>query len=101
MHRVDRNQNRIVEALEVIGASVERLGSKDQPDLLVGYQHRNYLMEVKTESGKLRDGQEDFQERWKGQVSTVRTIADALRVLGVHVRAAPDEPEQKGASHGR
>jgi|GEM_PF-5567154 len=47
--RIDRNQPEIVEALRKLGASVQPLHTAHDgiPDLLVGYQGRNFLLEVK------------------------------------------------------
>ena len=47
--RIDRNQPEIVEALRKLGASVQPLHTVHDsvPDLLIGYQGRNFLLEVK------------------------------------------------------
>lgn len=52
--RRDKNEPTIVEALEAAGAVVQRLGERGVPDLLVGYQGRTFLIEVKNPDGKRR-----------------------------------------------
>lgn len=81
--RIDENQTTIVEALEAIGASVQSLGGKGVPDLLVGYRGENYLLEVKPGKKKLRPAQVDWHARWCGQAVVVRTIAEAFRAIGL------------------
>lgn len=78
-HRLDRNHAEIRDALERAGATVVPDGPLD---LLVGYRGTNFLLEVKTATGKLRVKQEGFIRRWKGQVTVVRTVEDALAVIG-------------------
>jgi len=83
----DANEPEIVTALEAVGASVERLdaGPGGIPDLLVGYRGANYLLEVKTASGKLRRAQLTWHPEWRGQVSVVRTAEEAWAVIGAEV----------------
>lgn len=77
--RRDANEPEIVKALEKIGCSVCRL---DKPlDLLVGYRGRNWLIEVKTDVGKLTPDQEDFLPIWCGQLAVVRTAEQAISVV--------------------
>lgn len=79
----DANQGEIVDALERIGCSViplHRVGD-NCPDLLVGYRRCNFLIEVKTLTGKLTKGQEEFQELWRGSTSVVRTPEEAIRLV--------------------
>lgn len=45
--RRDANEKAIVDALVAAGAVVTRLDDDGVPDLLVGYQGRTYLLEVK------------------------------------------------------
>ena len=91
VHRSDANQSTIVGALKAVGATVEHLGGKGVPDLLIGYSGRNYLLEVKTKKGKLNDDQRTWHTKWSGQVAVVRTIADAFRVVGVPFRKGLEE----------
>ena len=77
--RRDENEPEIVEALEAVGAKVLRL---DDIDLLVGFRGVNYLLEVKMPKGRLNKKQEKFFRGWVGQVNIVRTVNQALRLIG-------------------
>lgn len=61
------------------------------PDLLVGGYHAgldlhiNVLMEIKTDSGRLRPGQQHFLETWRGCVEVVRDRREALAVFGIEL----------------
>ena len=76
----DANEADIVHALRAIpGVSVFLL---DTPcDLLVGYQARNLLLEVKPIGRKNRRDQAEqkaWRESWPGQIRVVTTIEEAL-----------------------
>lgn len=77
--RRDENEPEIVRALRDIGASIKRL---DDVDLLVGWRGRNFLLEIKTAKGPLKSSQEDMVRTWRGQYEIVRSIDEALRVIG-------------------
>ncbi len=87
--KVDANQSVIVGYLRDRGASVTLLHRVGQgcPDLLVGWQGRNLLLECKvpkskgTAAGKDRPEQVAWRATWKGQAFTVRTPFDCERVL--------------------
>lgn len=82
--RTDKNQKEIVAALREVGASVQHLHAlaKGCPDILVGFQGRNYLMEIKNgPRGRLTTDQERFFQEWQGQVVVVRNIEEAIRCL--------------------
>lgn len=84
--KVDANQEEIVDAFRRGGASVLSLADMGQgcPDLLVGYQGKNYLVEVKTPEGALNAYQVQWHNLfWNGQVCIVRTVDEALKLLGV------------------
>lgn len=86
--RVDANQTEIVAALRGVGASVLSLASvgKGCPDLLVRYAPRAwfgdglYLLEVKTEKGRLTPDQVEFHRCWP--VTVVYNVNEALRAVG-------------------
>jgi len=78
-HRKDNNHDEIRDALERVGATVVPDGPVD---LVVGFRGATYLIEVKTAKVKLRPTQENFVRRWKGHVAVVRTIDEALKVIG-------------------
>lgn len=78
----DNNERPIIDALRTAGASVEQLSKKGVPDLLVGFQGRTYLMEVKDTKGKLTPDEDTWIGAWKGNVYIVRSIEEALEVIG-------------------
>lgn len=80
--RADANQTEIVKALRAAGASVWHI--KWPVDLIVGYQGRTILMEIKTRNGTYTDDQKSFLSTWTGgMVATVRDVEGALRALKV------------------
>lgn len=83
--RVDQNHAEIVKALRKVGCSVLSLAAigKGAPDLLLGYKGKNVLLEVKRPKGKLNDQQEAFRAAWRGDLCVVRSVDEALLVLGV------------------
>ena len=88
--RVDANQSSIVRDLRKAGCSVEILSmvGKGVPDLLVGRQGQNYLLEVKdgdkaASKRKLTPDEEEWHTLWRGAVSIVANIEEALRVVGL------------------
>ncbi len=78
----DANEPEIIKALRAAGATVEQLSEKGVPDLLVGFMGSTYLMEVKTPKGKLTPDQTTWIDLWQGQVHIVRTVEEALRIIG-------------------
>lgn len=86
--KTDANQTQVVNALRQAGASVQSLAAigKGCPDLLVGYQGINHLMEVKDGSKvpsaqKLTIDQEHWHSVWKGVVHVVKSEDEALKIL--------------------
>ena len=89
--RTDANQQEIVDALRSAGASVECLhaAGKGVPDLLVAYYGRcqcsnsvTMLMEVKMPDGTLNPRQKKWHAEWRGQVAIVRSVEEALALIG-------------------
>ena len=82
----DANQSKLVQALEQIpGLDVVDLGAvgDDVPDILIGYMHRNFLVEIKTPTGRLSPGQKEWHINWPGQNAICRTLDDILKVIGL------------------
>lgn len=84
--KVDSNQWKVVLALRQRGASVQCLHSVGQgcPDLLVGYQGKNFLIEVKDGSlapskRRLTDDEKIWHWQWRGQVRVVNSVDEAIR----------------------
>lgn len=72
----DASEKEIVKTFEKMGFSVYRL---DQPlDLLLGYQRQNFLVEVKTDTGKLTRAQKLFIKDWTGQHIIISTLDQAV-----------------------
>jgi hypothetical protein len=89
--KIDANQEQVVLALRAVGASVQTLASvgKGVPDLLVGYQGKTLLLEVKDgrkppSARKLTEDQLKWHGAWRGGPLGVVDGPDAaLRMLGV------------------
>lgn len=80
----------IVAALKSEGASVEYIrqrrgkGQKGLPDLLVGFNGKNFLLEVKAKTGILSDEQKKWHLNWTGaQVHVVSDELEALIAIGL------------------
>jgi hypothetical protein len=88
--KVDLNQMEIVATLRKVGATVQSLAtvSNGCPDLLVGFQGINYLMEVKDgdkvpSAQKLTPDQVKWHIEWCGEVHIVKSVDDAFVILGI------------------
>lgn len=86
--RIDGNQTKIIQALRNAGASVQPLHTVGEgcPDLLVGWDGRNMLIEVKdgrrcASARKLTARQLEWHEKWGGAVVVVTSENDALALL--------------------
>lgn len=82
--RVDANQPSIVEGLRAIGATVLHIHmvALNSPDIVVGHHGKNYLFEIKIEKGRLLAGQRRWHKLWRGQVAVIRSLEDALFIMG-------------------
>ena len=77
--KTDRNQKEIVEALRNAGFSVQCLSTvgKGFPDLLVGVDGRNYLIEIKDGlKSKLNKDQVIWHKGWKGQKCVIHNMGE-------------------------
>jgi hypothetical protein len=89
--KVDANQEQIVEALRTAGATVQTLAAvgKGVPDLLVGFQGKTILLEIKDgrrppSERRLTEDQLKWHGAWRGgPVAIVDGVDAALRALGV------------------
>lgn len=86
--KIDANQNEIVEALRKIGCSVQILSSvgKGCPDILVGKNGINYLIEIKDgnkpkSAQKLTPDQVEWHEKWNGSVVVVSSAEMAIELV--------------------
>ena len=89
--RIDAHHEQVVSALRAAGASVQSLAGvgKGVPDLLVGFQGKTLLMEVKDgrktpSERRLTDDQIRWHGAWNGgPLAIVDGVDAALRMLGV------------------
>jgi Holliday junction resolvase len=89
--RIDANHEQVVSALRAAGASVQSLAGvgKGVPDLLVGFQGKTLLMEVKNgkktaSERRLTEDQVRWHGAWRGgPLAVVDGVDAALRMLGV------------------
>jgi len=86
--KVDDNQQEIVRLLRQLGCSVKSLAAVGGgcPDLLVGTQGKNLLIEIKDGNKspsrrKLTTDQQDFHSTWDGRIHLVETNQDLLDVI--------------------
>jgi hypothetical protein len=86
--RTDANQALLVALMRERGLTVQSLAmiGSGVPDLLVGWERKNYLFEVKDPEQppsrrRLTMDEVAFHHLWRGQVGIVETIDDVLRVL--------------------
>lgn len=88
--RTDDNQKLIVEQLRKLGVSVavtSMLG-KGFPDLVLGYQNRNFLVELKdgakpkSQKGLTMD-EAKFFTAWKGQCDKCESLEEVCKIIGI------------------
>ena len=95
-YSVDANSSEIVSALHDAHMTVAHLDmvGGGVPDKIVGgimpcpcgsarKVRQNKLVELKTPTGTLRKAQADFHQWWKGEIVVVRSIDEALRMVGL------------------
>ena len=82
--RVDTNHGDIVKALRAVGASVTSLAAMGQgvADLLVSYRHRWYVIEVKSDGGKLTSDEWKWISDQRAEVVVAYAPEDALAAIG-------------------
>jgi len=89
--KTDRNQQEIIDALRKIGCTVVSTHTQHKgfPDLVVGYRGVNYLIEVKDgqkppSAQKLTPQQVKFFDEWRGQVTVVNSVEQAIDYITKH-----------------
>lgn len=102
--KVDENQSEIVRALRLIGCSVQTLHTVGEgcPDLLVGCNGFNLLVEVKDgnkppSKRTLTPDQIIWHDAWRGQVQVIKSVDHALRMVNYYrknMQAAPIPAEE-------
>jgi hypothetical protein len=87
--RTDRNHAEIINALRKIPNlsvfSTHEVG-KGFPDIVIGYNGVNYLIEIKDgnkppSARKLTDAELQFHSNWKGQIKIVNNLDEVLNLL--------------------
>lgn len=76
--RKDGPHKAVVEALRAAGCAVCVGGPLD---LIVSRADRTWLLEVKSERGKLTPAQEKFLKAWRGRWAIVRTPEEAIAAV--------------------
>lgn len=79
--RRDVSEPDIIAALRSVGAFVKQVNGRDCPDLIIRWQGRWYVAEVKSEGGAVSPGQRE------AQYPILRNRADALRLIGISLDA--------------
>lgn len=86
--RTDDNQKEIVDALRKAGWSVQSIASMGGgvPDLLIGRDGLNLLLEVKDgrkspSKRMLTEDERDWHEKWNGNVRIVESLDDISDLL--------------------
>lgn len=83
--RRDKNEPEIKAALEQVGAKVYPVSAEGLPDTIVTFRGVVYLVEIKTDKGKLTPAQERFFEENADTptIGIVRNQDEALKLIGV------------------
>ena len=82
--RVDNNQKELVNFAKQHGCTIAHLHTLGRgiPDLLIGYQGRNYLVEIKSsENGTLTNDEKTFFDSWRGDAAVITNKKDLIRLL--------------------
>lgn len=86
--KIDDNQKEIVAMLRMCGFSVaitSGLG-KGFPDIICGARGQNFLFEIKDgekckSKQKLTPDEKEFHDKWRGQITVISNIDEALEYL--------------------
>lgn len=78
--RTDSNHVAISDAFRRLGYSVKSMHEVGEgfPDLVIAKGADTYLVEIKTENGKLNDKQKEFISKWNGKVYLVTCVDDVI-----------------------
>ena len=86
--KVDANHPNIVSDLRKLkGVTVRSVATiKNFLDIIVGYDNRNYLFEIKDpdkplSQRKLTEGEQKFMDEWTGQADLALTTQDIIEVI--------------------
>lgn len=87
-HRADTTTKDIVEFVQSVGGQAFYVNSPTVgfPDLLVAFNGRTILWEIKTKTGVLSKAQIEFAVCFKGdEVREIRSVRDAASALGIEI----------------
>jgi hypothetical protein len=81
--RTDLNQSEIVEQLRDLGWSVESIAGLGQgrPDILIGVDGVNVLIELKSKGGELTDAEHRWHMGWRGQVFVCYSVEEIIEAV--------------------
>lgn len=86
--RIDANQPEIVKSFRKLGCTVQHLHMVGDgcPDICVGFQGNNYMIEIKDGSKppsgrKLTTDEQEWHDEWLGSVHIIETISDVHSFL--------------------
>ncbi len=86
--KVDANHPQIVKELRKLkGVTVRSVATiKNFLDIIVGYDGKNYLFEIKDPSKplsqrKLTEGEQKFMDEWTGQADLALTSQDIIEII--------------------
>ena len=81
--KVDANQPEIVAALRAAGCTVQHLHTVGHgcPDILVGYEGVNWLIEIKQPGNPLTPDEIEWLGEWEGQACVVYTPEQGLALI--------------------
>ena len=97
-YRVDKNQKDIVTSLREAGYSVQHLHSVGAgcPDILVGINGINILIEIKEGDGKLTPAQIVWHSSWRGQVDIAKNKEEAIGIVKNAIKQETKKEEKSG-----
>jgi hypothetical protein len=97
-YRVDKNQKDIVTSLRDAGYSVQHLHSVGAgcPDILVGINGINILIEIKEGDGKLTPAQIVWHSSWLGQVDIAKNKEEAIGIVKNAIKQETEKKEKSG-----
>lgn len=86
--KADNNQPEIVKIFRDLGCSVQHLHTigKGCPDVLIGKDGQNFLIEIKNGSKhlsqkKLTKDEAEWHQKWRGQVCIIESIDCAIEFI--------------------
>lgn len=82
-HARDGNHGSITRTFQALGCTVQDTSQVGGgfPDLVVAVFGTSYLVEVKSDDGKLSPSQVGFCDRWRGAVYMVKTDNDVVNMV--------------------